>query len=77
MIVELLFDVCVTITLICNNHFDFDSVDLKGMLKSLSLILNTRPLVSNGKDSLHLIANIPFRMTAVIQDDLIYDRKSK
>ena len=30
MIVELLFDVCVTSTLICNNHFDFDSIDLKG-----------------------------------------------
>ena len=65
MIVELLFDVCVTIALICNNHFDVDSVDLKEELKSLSLILNTRPLVSNGKDSLHLIADIPFRMKAV------------
>ena len=65
MIVELLFVVCVTITLICNNHFDVDSVDLKEELTSLSLILNTLPLVSNGKDSLHLIADIPFRMKAV------------
>ena len=42
MIVELLFDVCVTITSIYNNHFDFDSVDLKG--RAEVIILDTKYL---------------------------------
>ena len=70
MIVELLFDVCVTITLIYNNHFDFDSVYLKG--RAEVIILDTKYLAVSTQ-----IADIPFRMKAVIQDDLIYDRKSK
>ena len=70
MIVELLFDVCVTITLICNNHFDFDSVDLKG--RAEVIILDTKYSAVSTQ-----IADIPFCMKAVIQDDLIYDRKSK
>ena len=75
---------------ICNDHFDFDVVDLKGRAEVTILdteysAVSTHTVqdiwyVQNEvfyKDLLHLIADIQFRMKAVMQDGLIYDRKSK
>ena len=63
MIVELLFNVCVTITWIYNNHFDFDSKDLKG--RAEVIILDTKYSAVSTQ-----IADIPFRMKAVRWLDL-------
>ena len=78
------------ITSICNDHFDFDNVDLEGRAEVIILeteysavsthIVQDIWCVQNEvfyEDSLHLIADIQFRMKAVMQNGLVYDRKSK